>query len=177
MDSQKVKKSSIRIYTDGACQPNPGASGSGIAVYVNNTLDKLVYGKYIPLATNNIAELNALLWGITVAKEYIDHGYHDVELLTDSQYSIKCVSVWIESWLNSNWKDDTVKNRSLIENIYKLYKPIKNVLKLKYVKGHAGIEGNELADRMAIYAIRTKNEKFQSYAFDTSNIDVIFKIK
>ncbi|MFA9375017.1 MAG: RNase H family protein, partial [Poseidonibacter sp.] len=50
-----------------------------------------------------------------------------------------------------------------------LYEEIKNKIEIKHVKGHAGIEGNELADRMAVYTIKAKNEDFQTYSYNEIN--------
>ncbi len=38
--------------------------------------------------------------------------------------------------------------------MFKLYNHLKDKVSIEYVKGHAGIEGNELADEMARFAIR-----------------------
>jgi ribonuclease HI len=34
----------VQIYTDGACDPNPGATGSGLVVYEHGKLTTLKYG-------------------------------------------------------------------------------------------------------------------------------------
>ncbi|MFA0725191.1 ribonuclease HI, partial [Vibrio sp. 10N.222.49.E5] len=42
----------IKIFTDGACEPNPGEAGTGLAVYLNNELTELWYGLYQATGTN-----------------------------------------------------------------------------------------------------------------------------
>ena len=43
-----------------------------------------------------------------------------------------------------------------------------------HIKAHAGFEGNELADRMTMYAIQEKSEAFVQY---TKEIDVAAILK
>jgi len=165
-----------RIYADGACQPNPGECGSGVAVYKDAKLVRLFLGNYQPMATNNIAELIALEYSIKLAIKLFERGEDRVEILSDSQYSIKCLTEWIDSSLKSDWKRGHVKNRAIIEPMYKMFKPYKDNLILSHVKGHAGIEGNELADRMAVEAVRTKQVDFISFGTDL-NIPEILAMK
>ena len=64
----------VSIYCDGACDPNPGNAGSGIAVYRRGELAELWYGLYNPVGTNNTAELNALCHALRMAEEEIKIG-------------------------------------------------------------------------------------------------------
>ncbi|MDB6106748.1 MAG: ribonuclease, partial [Gammaproteobacteria bacterium] len=64
----------LQIYCDGACEPNPGNAGSGIAVYRDGTLTQLWYGLYNPNGTNNTAELNALHHAMLIAETAIAAG-------------------------------------------------------------------------------------------------------
>ncbi|MCU7376026.1 hypothetical protein PEC18_35880 [Paucibacter sp. O1-1] len=83
----------VVIYTDGGCEPNPGKAGSGVAVYRQAQLAELWYGLFNPNGTNNTAELNALHQALLMAKTALDAG-HSVQIMSDSQYSIKCISEW-----------------------------------------------------------------------------------
>lgn len=62
----------VKIFTDGGCEPNPGKSGSGLALYRNNVLAELWYGLHSPHGTNNTAELNAFHRGLIIAKAEAD---------------------------------------------------------------------------------------------------------
>ena len=57
----------VQIFTDGACDPNPGATGSGLVVYEHGELTTLKYGYHSPNGTNNTAELIALREAIKLA--------------------------------------------------------------------------------------------------------------
>lgn len=74
----------------------------------------------------------------------------EVIIKTDSQYVIKGMTEWIDGWIKRGWKGSTKKpvlNRELWEELLKLSLPFK--IKWEYVKGHAGIAGNERADEIA----------------------------
>ena len=80
----------------------------------------------------------------------------DVEVITDSQYSINCVTVWYKSWMAKNWvKSDggEVLNKDLIISIRKLidHRDANGMTtKFTWIKGHADDPGNSAADRLAV---------------------------
>jgi len=155
----------ISIYSDGACSGNPGKAGSGLALYKNGTKPTLYYGNYVENGTNNIAELNALYKALLLASEL--NTSEKVIILSDSKYSIDCISTWAYGWKAKGWtkKSGEIKNLDLIKNAHNLYEQIKNKIIIKHVKGHSGIEGNELADRMALHAIKAKIDGFEVYEY------------
>lgn len=163
------KNSDIRIYCDGACSGNPGEAGSGLALYINDELPILYYGNYVKNGTNNIAELNALYKALLISKQM--QSLKKIQILSDSKYSIDCIMTWAYGWKAKGWikKGGEIKNLELIKSAHLLYEEIKNKIEIKHVKGHAGIEGNELADRMAVYTIKVKNEDFQTYSYNQVN--------
>ena len=156
--------SDIDIYTDGGCEPNPGEAGSGLALYKKGKLVELWYGLYNPNGTNNTAELNALHQALLMARQYLEQGL-SVHVHSDSQYAIKCISVWAYSWKANGWRRKTgeIANLSVIQEAHELYDSLKDKLKLSHVAAHVGIEGNELADRMSIYTLESKQTQFCRY--------------
>lgn len=154
----------VTIYCDGGCTPNPGETGSGVAIYRNNELSELWYGLYEPMGTNNTAELGALYQSLLIAKKESNTG-NKVEIKCDSKYSIDCIQTWAVDWERKGWskKGGAIKNLDIIKKAYYLYNEIKKEVKLSHIKAHAGFEGNELADRMTMYAIQTKMEAFVKY--------------
>ena len=156
--------SDIDIYTDGGCEPNPGEAGSGLALYRQGELAELWYGLYHPMGTNNTAELNALHQALLMAKHYLQQGL-GVHIHSDSQYAIMCISVWAYGWKANGWRRKTgeIANLSVIQEAHALYDSLKAKLKLSHVAAHVGIEGNELADRMSIYTLETKQAQFCRY--------------
>jgi len=157
--SRTVTVSDINIYCDGACSPNPGKSGTGLAVYEKEVVVALYYGLYEANGTNNTAELYGMLEAFKLALPYIEQG-KSVQILSDSKYSIDSLTKWATGWKNKGWtrgKNEEVKNLNIIKPAYELYQQIKQQITVSHVKGHANIEGNELADRMAVLA-RTNRE-------------------
>ena len=63
------------------------------------------------------------------------------------------------------WKKSggEIKNLELIKEMFARYQSMKENLKLLHVNGHVGVEGNELADRMSILAMESKEVEFAKY--------------
>ncbi|MFT4928965.1 MAG: ribonuclease HI [Phenylobacterium sp.] len=159
------KVSDINIYCDGACSPNPGKSGTGVAIYQQKTISALWYGLHQANGTNNTAELNGLLKSFEIAEHYIKQDL-SVQILSDSKYSIDCITKWAKGWKSKGWtrgKGEEIKNLAIIQQSYELYERLKSGMTINHVKGHANIEGNELADRMAVLARRSKEVDFVRY--------------
>jgi ribonuclease HI len=144
----------IQIYTDGACDPNPGATGSGLVVYEYGKITTLKYGYHSPKGTNNTAELIALREAIKLAHYYIKKN-QPVEILSDSDYSLKAVFVWSKGWEKKNWTKGSstpIQNLDLIKECYALSRPLIGKVQMTHVRAHAGTEGNEIADRLSVQA-------------------------
>jgi ribonuclease HI len=154
----------VTIYCDGACEPNPGHAGSGIVVYRAGKLAQLWFGLYNPMGTNNTAELNALYHALRMAEAEIKTG-NTVEVCSDSAYSINCVRSWAPNWEKKGWKKPggEIKNLEIIQDCYAIYRCIGEELTLTHVAAHAGTEGNELADRMAMLGAQRKEKELRPY--------------
>ncbi len=160
--------SDIDIYTDGGCEPNPGEAGSGLALYRQGKLTELWFGLYNPNGTNNTAELNALYQALLIAENQITTGQspQSIHIHSDSQYALNCITNWAYNWKAKGWKRKTagdIANLEIIQAAHGLYDKIKDQIKISHVAAHVGIEGNELADRMSIYAIEQKVTDFCRY--------------
>ncbi len=167
----------VKLFTDGGCEPNPGEAGSGIALYRNGEIESLWYGIYNPMGTNNTAELNALHEALLIAEKELAKG-ETVAVFSDSQYSIQCITQWAVGWEAKGWKKKggEIKNLEIIQKIYSLYQNLKSNIQLLHVNGHVGVEGNELADRMTTYAIDKKCEAFVQYE-EEINIDKVLSMR
>lgn len=154
----------VSIFCDGACDPNPGKAGTGIAIYHKDKLDQLWYGLYNPAGTNNTAELLGLLHSLMFAQQAVDKG-QSVTIYCDSKYSIDCVTKWAIGWKAKGWKkaNGDIKNLDIIKPAHALYLEIAKKIKVAHVKGHAGVEGNELADRMSVVAVDKKETDLCRY--------------
>ncbi|KAH9928081.1 ribonuclease H-like domain-containing protein, partial [Fomitopsis serialis] len=133
------------VYSDGACKGN-GKVGSvaGVGVWWGQ--------KRCPgVQTNNRAELIAIVRVLETAP----HDKRQLLIKTDSQYSINCFQTWLPGWIAKGWrnsKGEPVKNRQLIQYLSALLDQRAlegQKVRLQYVRGHAGEEGNEGADFLA----------------------------
>ena len=128
-------------YTDGSCVDKVGGYG---AVILRNNQEEKINGKvpYYP-TTNQVSELYA----IYVVLSKIET---DITIMTDSKYSIGCLTQWFPTWIKNGWvnsKGEPVKNQELIKSILKLMAGRK--VEFVHVKAHAGIKYNEMADKLA----------------------------
>jgi len=154
----------IHIFSDGGCDPNPGPAASGIIVYHSGTIRSKYYGLY-HRGTNNTAELNALFEAMRLAKNLLTEGFK-VQILSDSSYSVKAMTQWAAGWQRKHWtrgKGEVLANADLIKKMYEYYVQLPSSLSIIHVKGHSGVEGNELADRMCFLAMQNKVEDFVKY--------------
>lgn len=156
----------LKIYCDGACLNNPGKSGSGLAVYNGGEFPILLHGDYEERGTNNTAELNALYKALLIASEA--QSLDSISIFSDSKYSIDCVTKWAYGWKSKSWtkKGGEIKNLEIIKLAHALYEDIKDKIDVQHVKAHCGIEGNELADRMAMQCITSKSKEYKEYSYE-----------
>ncbi len=137
----------VEIYTDGACQGNPGPGGWGVILRYKG-VEKELSG-YHPDTTNNRMELQAAIEGIKILKRSLI-----IDLYTDSQYLRNGIMKWRFQWKKNNWRlsnNKPVKNQDLWEELDALVGTHK--IEWHWVKGHAGHPENERADALATNAI------------------------
>ncbi|RKD28975.1 ribonuclease HI [Thermohalobacter berrensis] len=139
----------IIIYTDGACSGNQNENNKGGygAVLIYKEHKKEIYGGE-KNTTNNRMELK----GCIEALKLLKRNDIPVEVYTDSAYLCNCMNQkWYEKWRKNGWKNSKkkpVENRDLWIELIKLVESFDSIKFIK-VKGHSGIELNELADSLA----------------------------
>lgn len=83
----------IKIFADGGSRNNPGDAACGFVVINGESGDIIAkQGKYLGIATNNVAEWNGLIEGIEYAKNNFDLATTKVEIFLDSELVVKQVS-------------------------------------------------------------------------------------
>jgi ribonuclease HI len=133
----------VTIYTDGACRGNPGPGGWG-AVLIAGGREKELFGGE-PATTNNRMELLAAIRALEALSRRCS-----VALYTDSQYVRNGIREWLPNWKRRGWKTadkKPVKNQDLWERLDALQAA--HEVEWHWVRGHAGHDGNERADRLA----------------------------
>jgi ribonuclease HI len=79
----------------------------------------------------------------------------DVKIMTDSFYSIQCLTVWCKNWKTNGWKNSAgkpVENKDIIEPILARIRErdlCKAKTNFQWVKGHGTDVGNIGADHLA----------------------------
>lgn len=134
----------ITVFTDGACHGNPGPGGWGVVLRAGGNEKQLCGGEEV--TTNNRMELMAAIMALETLSEPCQ-----VQIWTDSQYVRNGITSWIAGWKRNGWKTSAkqpVKNEDLWRRLDAAV-AVHHLVDWKWVKGHAGHEGNELADQLA----------------------------
>jgi ribonuclease HI len=133
----------VSIWTDGACSGNPGPGGWGVVLRYGAHEKELNGGE--ALTTNNRMELTAAIEALESLKRACA-----VSLHTDSQYLRGGVTTWLAGWKRNGWHTagrKPVKNEDLWRRLDAA--AARHDVEWIWVKGHAGDEHNERADRLA----------------------------
>ncbi|MCL4492859.1 MAG: ribonuclease HI [Nitrospirae bacterium] len=149
------EKPFVEIYADGACSGNPGVGGYG-AILKAGEKEKELSGCE-ELTTNNRMEL----LGVISALEELKRPCR-VRVTTDSNYIVKGMNEWIESWMRKGWKNSQKKdvlNRDLWERLLKASQP--HDMEWVWIKGHNGHPENERCDLLAGEAIKACRKRMR----------------
>lgn len=168
---KKVGEKMLEIYTDGSAHPNPGPGGFGVVVldkdknkcHNNYTLVKL-YNKQFDKTTNNEQELKAILYAFFNYGIIPNDGFDtNIPIVySDSAYAVNTFNDWMFKWANNNWRksDKSVpENLELIQAYYNWYQKGYRI-NLQKIKGHAGNQWNELADKLARNKLSTEETQW-----------------
>ncbi|HIR57330.1 MAG TPA: ribonuclease HI [Candidatus Gallacutalibacter pullicola] len=137
----------VDVFTDGACQGNPGPGGWGAILRYNGVEKELSGGD--PETTNNRMELMAVISALEALKEPCE-----VTLCSDSQYVCNAISKgWARSWKKNGWRRSN-KEPALNPDLWELLlqQLDRHHVTVNWVKGHAGHPENERCDRLAVAA-------------------------
>lgn len=153
------ERTAIKIYTDGACRNNGKKTAiASYAIFFGDG-DKKNEQKMLPWEpfTNQRAELYAILRAFEVFDSIQDEWNSlRLRIYTDSQYSINIFTIWIKGWKQKGYITATgkpVENKDIITLIDHYYEIHKEKCRFIKVKGHDGVYGNEMADKMANQAL------------------------
>lgn len=152
----RVENMTITVSTDGSALGNPnGPMGWAWADHEQNAGGKPGHkhddhgydAGGATNGTNQIGELCAVLEALRAHP-----GPEPLLIESDSQYAINCSTKWVKGWKKNGWKNSQkkpVKNKELIQAIDREISQRPGPVDFRWVKGHAGNEGNELVDELA----------------------------
>lgn len=141
----------ITLFTDGACQGNPGPGGWGFIIKDAEGIEIARGSGGERPTTNNRMELTSVIRGLEALE-----AEQPVTLVTDSQYVSKGLSEWMKGWKQRGWKRKTAKGLEPVanEDLWRRLDELAATRKIvcQWVRGHAGHPENEECDRMAVEA-------------------------
>jgi ribonuclease HI len=155
--STAVPQNKVRIYTDGSCINNGKSNAiGGFAVYFPGGEFQNIAEKYTRHPTNQRCELTAIYRAIQETQQHIMAG-GKIEIYTDSEYSMKCLTNYCRKWCVSGWvKADKkpIENRDIIEPLWGFYSRYYKNIGLTHVRAHTGASdehsrNNDIVDGMA----------------------------
>jgi len=145
----------VTLYSDGACEGNPGPGGWAAILTYQEHVKEISGGS--PATTNNRMELQAAVEGLRALKETCE-----IEFFTDSKYVQSGISEWLKDWKVRGWKTKekkAVKNEELWRALD--VESAKHQISWKWVKGHAGNDMNERCDLLARTEILKIRQQFK----------------
>lgn len=140
----------VEVFTDGACQGNPGPGGWGAILRYQGREKEISGGS--PDTTNNRMELTAVIEALRLLKEACA-----VTLYTDSKYVCDGVTKgWAKKWKQNSWRKSD-KSPALNPDLWDALLTLldKHSVKMVWVKGHAGHLENERCDQLAVAAAKS----------------------
>lgn len=145
---------SITIFTDGSYLRKTNKAGYGI--YFPGKELPNVSEKFTNEPTNQRAELFAILEALLLVTEKLK--VNDIHIYTDSEYSIKSITVWMKAWAKNNWKtsgNQPVKNLDILNPIYKIMEEFTGQIQFHHVRSHTKKTdelsiNNQIADDLAV---------------------------
>ena len=142
---------STTVYSDGACEGNPGPGGWAWAV---------PGGRFRAgpeaRSTNQRMEVKAVLDALETLEG-------SVTVVSDSTYVVNCFrDKWYEGWIRRGWTNSQKKpvaNQDLWVPLIRLYLSRSDEIAFRWVKGHSNDPMNDLVDRLAVEAASTQRTR------------------
>ena len=160
----------IIAYTDGACKGNGaqggGAGGFGVYLCYPDGSERHIWGGETD-STNNRMELTAAITALRHTPTDIP-----LQLWTDSAYVKNGITSWLQGWKAKNWRKadgKPVLNQALWQELDVLAGG--RDIDWRWVKGHAGIHGNEIADHLANQGVSGQGDQWINQAHSAQEYD------
>ena len=137
-------------FTDGSAIPNPGPCGAGTVVRLADTDGYVDTATPMGYGDNNKGEMGAIksVLGFFLEQYRLGIIKKGSTLLVFSDTAL-CIGYLVHGWALSAWVELGHETREI-------YRELRALIKIKFywIRGHAGIPGNERADKVAKRAAR-----------------------
>jgi len=130
----------LEIYVDGASRGNPGPASYGVAIKKDDGGGYIEFHEYLGVATNQVAEYEALIRGLTEAQNF---RAQEVDVYTDSQF--------VTRQFQGVYKVKHETMKALMARVRELEKNFKRV-SVHHIP-RSSHPGNKIADKLANIAL------------------------
>jgi uracil-DNA glycosylase len=168
-DPVPTDSGSVYIFTDGGCKSNGRRDAvASYGCYITDGKRVVINHGVVPAtdlglaytASNQRGELTAILVGLYLAAER--YSATSVKIVSDSEYSIKCISTWGPKWLRLGQLDDKKNLDLILPAIGKLRALQKNAkVEFIHIRSHRAAptdpaakflwQGNDIVDKLCQY--------------------------
>jgi len=160
----------VVVFTDGACTNNgkKGAQASWACWFPDHpNISKAERVPETEPQTNQRGELMAIAKAVEIIKSNFPFDT-EIQIYSDSKYSIDCLTTWLPGWVAKNWKTSQnadVKHRDIIEATSNLLSKFDGFT-FTHVKAHTGNDdyqskNNHIVDRMAVEVIEPESKEIK----------------
>ena len=125
----------VSLYVDGGARGNPGPAGLGVVMFSTAGKKLKEFNKYIGIATNNIAEYNAVIYGL---QEALIAKAEEIELCLDSEL--------VAQQLKGEYRVKDSKLKPLFEQALHLISGFKKV-DIKHIPREKNKEADKLVNK------------------------------
>lgn len=164
----KKKIGEIMVFTDGSFMKRHNGEDdlAGYGIYFpNGELQNISRPFKRGKKTNQRAELFAIYVALVIIKK--NFVYDKIKIFTDSEYSIKALTVWLKQWKKNDWKTSQGKdvlNQDIIQPIDQILDNQRDKVIFVHVKAHTGFNdeisiSNNIADKLAQKGAKRSNLK------------------
>jgi len=151
----------VVVFIDGACERNGcNDAKASYGVYWGkdnpNNISGLLPDK--EHQTSNRGEMHA---GLVVLQQAAGMKIKKLTIKSDSNYLVSGMNIWHKNWTSNNWttsKGLPVLNKDKWLQLLEYSKGLEAEIVWEHVKSHSGVEGNEMADKLARGALELQGD-------------------
>ncbi|NCU26192.1 ribonuclease HI [Candidatus Nomurabacteria bacterium] len=145
----------LTIYTDGSCNARTGFGGAG-AYIIHAGGEAMISEGFLDTKTGRMEIMAVILALESIKPEKRLHC--KIQIYSDSQYVVNSINKWLRNWvimgLDGRTNGDLWKRYLAVAGSY-----TKGAIRISWVRGHNGLEGNEIADSLANGAYKSGQYK------------------